>query len=159
MISNQDKKLLSPVLDRLLDGSQGKGNLQPHQMLRQLRESVRRDLEILFNTRYRCISPPKDCSNLEASVINFGLADLSTINLSSVDHRKRFCRDIEAAILRFEPRVKTVKVTSDQKFDAENPCIKFRVEAVLHTNPAPELIIFDSALDLITQSVDVSEIQ
>jgi type VI secretion system protein ImpF len=159
MHSNHDKKLLSPVLDRLLSGNQPKGQLQPHQMLKQLRESVRRDLEILFNTRYRCISPPKGCPFLEESVVNFGLADLSTINLSSLDHRKRFCKDIEAAILRFEPRIKTVKVTSDQKFDAENPCIKFRVEAVLHTNPAPELIIFDSALDLITQSVDVSEIQ
>ncbi|MBB3168798.1 type VI secretion system baseplate subunit TssE [Simiduia aestuariiviva] len=159
MHANQDKKLLSPVLDRLLDDNQSRSLMQPHQLLRQLRESVRRDLEILFNTRYRCISPPKECRHLNASVVNFGLADLSTINLSSAEHRKRFCHDIESAILRFEPRVKTVKVTSDQKFDAENPCIKFRVEAVLHTNPAPELIIFDSALDLITQSVDVSEIQ
>lgn len=158
-MQNHDKKLLAPVLDRLLDNGNAVNSSQPHQVLRQLRESVRRDLEILFNTRYRCISPPAGCQNLKSSLLNFGLADLATINLSSLDHRKRFCADIEATILKYEPRVKSVKVTSDKKFDAENPCITFRVEAVLHTNPAPELIIFDSALDLITQSVDVSEIQ
>ncbi|UTA46624.1 type VI secretion system baseplate subunit TssE [Simiduia sp. 21SJ11W-1] len=154
-----DKKLLAPVLDRLLDSGARTNGSQPHQVLRQLRESVRRDLEILFNTRYRCISPPAGCKELSSSLLNFGLADLATINLSSVEHRKRFCSDIESTILKYEPRIKSVKVTSDQKLDAENPCITFRVEAVLHTNPAPELIIFDSALDLITQSVDVSEIQ
>lgn len=157
MMNSADKKLLAPVLDRLMD--MGRGGSQPHQLLRQLRESVRRDLEILFNSRFRCISPPEGCNQLKSSLVNFGLPDLSTINLASQEHRKRFCRDIERAIITFEPRIKTVKVQSDSKIDPENPFITFRIEAVLHTNPAPELIIFDSALDLIKQSVDVSEIQ
>lgn len=130
-----------------------------HQVIRQLRESVRRDLELLLNTRYRCISPPSNCEELTRSLANFGLPDASTINLASQDHRKQFCKNIERAILTFEPRIKTVKVQSDSKIDPENPYIKFRIEAILHANPAPELIIFDSSLDLIKQSVDVAEIQ
>ncbi|AFU98097.1 type VI secretion system baseplate subunit TssE [Simiduia agarivorans] len=157
MMQSADKKLLVPVLDRLMD--QASINAQPHQLLKQLRESVRRDLEILFNTRFRCVSPPDGCNHLKSSLVNFGLPDLSTINLAAQEQRKRFCRDIEKAILTFEPRIKTVKVQSDSKIDPENPFITFRIEAVLHTNPAPELIIFDSALDLIKQSVDISEIQ
>lgn len=154
----REKRLLAPVLDRLLESSRNMDLHQPHQVLKQLREGVRRDLEYLFNTRYRCVSPPEGCDNLEYSNINYGLPDLSTINLSSIDSRKRFCRDIEKTILRFEPRIRSVKVTTQDKIDVEDPSIRFRVEAVLHINPAAEVIVFDSALNPVTQTVDVSEI-
>ncbi len=131
---------------------------QSHQVLRQLREGVRRDLEYLFNTRYRCISPPDTLLHLEESNINYGLPDLSTVNLSSLVSRKQFCRDIETTILHFEPRIRSVKVTTQDKLDVEDPSIRFRVEAVLHINPASEVIVFDSALNPVTQMVDVSEI-
>ncbi|MCA0894670.1 type VI secretion system baseplate subunit TssE [Microbulbifer agarilyticus] len=154
----REKRLIAPLLDRLLESS-GHIDLQrPHQVLRQLREGVRRDLEYLFNTRYRCISPPEAHQNLEGSNINFGLPDLSTINLTSADSRTRFCRDIEQTILEFEPRIRSVKVSTQEKVDVEDPSIRFRVEAVLHVNPASEVIVFDSTLNPVTQLVDVSEI-
>ena len=40
----QDKKLLAPVLDRLLEQNRDSDFSQPHQILKHLRESVRRDL-------------------------------------------------------------------------------------------------------------------
>jgi len=153
-----EKRLLAPVLDRLLENSRNTDLQRPHQVLRQLREGVRRDLEYLFNTRYRVISAPSQHRHLARSNINFGLPDLSTINLSSSDGRKRFSRDIERTILEFEPRIRTVKVTTQDKVDVEDPSIRFRVEAVLHVNPASEVIVFDSSLNPVTQLVDVSEI-
>jgi type VI secretion system protein ImpF len=158
MIKANEKRLLAPVLDRLLDSTNTSALSQPHQILRQLRESVRRDLEFLFNTRIRCLSPPSESQHLENSILNYGLPDLATINLNSVDNRKEFCRTIERCILANDPRIKSVKVKSDEKIDNEDPSIRFRVEAVLHTNPAPELIVFDSALNPINQTVDVQEI-
>jgi type VI secretion system protein ImpF len=152
-----EKRLLAPVLDRLL-GHGGDIN-QPHQILRQLRESVRRDLEFLFNTRLRCISPSEDAKHLQNSLLNYGLPDMATVNLTSADSRKDFCRVIERTILKNDPRIKSVNVKNDDKIDNEDPNIRFRVEAVLHTNPAPELIVFDSALNPISQTVNVSEIQ
>ena len=152
-----DKKLLAPIFDRLLGNKYG-ANPQPHQILRQLRESVRRDLEHLFNTRYRCMSAPKSCQNLDTSLINFGLPDLSTINLTSSQSRNDFCRQVEKAILNFEPRIRSVKVESIKDVDPEDPAIRFRIEALLHANPAPEVIVFDSALNPIDHVVDVSEI-
>lgn len=152
-----EKRLLAPVLDRLL-GNGGDIN-QPHQILRQLRESVRRDLEFLFNTRLRCISPQEDAKHLQNSLLNYGLPDMATVNLTSADSRKDFCRVIERTILKNDPRIKSVSVKNDDKIDNEDPNIRFRVEAVLHTNPAPELIVFDSALNPISQTVNVSEIQ
>ncbi|MCK7598878.1 type VI secretion system baseplate subunit TssE [Microbulbifer sp. CAU 1566] len=155
---SREKRLLAPLLDRLLTSSGGMDLNRPHQVLRQLREGVRRDLEYLFNTRFRCLSAPESHENLECSNINFGLPDLSTINLSSAESRKRFCREIERTIINFEPRIRSVKVTTQQNVDVEDPSIRFRVEAVLHINPASEVIVFDSALNPVTQLVDVSEI-
>ncbi|WP_413664118.1 type VI secretion system baseplate subunit TssE [Microbulbifer sp. CNSA002] len=154
----REKRLLAPVLDRLLQSSSKLDVHQSHQVLRQLREGVRRDLEYLFNTRFKCISAPSTHENLEQSNINYGLPDLSTVNLSSAASRKQFCRDIEKTILNFEPRIRSVKVTTQDKVDVEDPSIRFRVEAVLHVNPASEVIVFDSALNPVTQLVDVSEI-
>lgn len=157
MYAHQEKKLLAPLLDRLLDDSSNQK--QNYQIIRQLRESVRRDIEMLFNSRIRCLSVPAGCVEINKSLPNFGLPDLSTINLAAQEHRKQFCRDVEKAILAHEPRIRSVKVKTQDRIDPENPQITFRIEAVLHANPAPEIIVFDSALDLITQSVDVSEIQ
>lgn len=154
--NNGQKRLLAPVLDRLLDTS---GNLnQPHQVLRQLRESVRRDLEHLFNSRYRCVSPPDNSDYMKGSILNFGIPDLSTINMNSSSSRNDFCRLIEKTIMAHDPRIKSVKVKSEQQINNQDPSVHFRVEAVLHTNPAPELIVFDSTLNPVSQSVDVSEI-
>lgn len=154
----REKRLLAPLLDRLLVSSGQVDMHRPHQVLRQLREAVRRDLEYLFNTRYRCLSHPSEHEHLETSNINFGLPDLSTINLTASESRKRFCRDIERTILDFEPRIRSVKVSTQDKVDIEDPSIRFRVEAVLHVNPASEVIVFDSTLNPVTQLVDVSEI-
>ncbi|WP_299594491.1 type VI secretion system baseplate subunit TssE [uncultured Microbulbifer sp.] len=154
----REKRLLAPLLDRLLVSSGQVDMHRPHQVLRQLREAVRRDLEHLFNTRFRCLSHPPEHEHLETSNINFGLPDLSTINLTSAESRKRFCRDIERTVLDFEPRIRSVKVSTQDRVDIEDPSIRFRVEAVLHVNPASEVIVFDSTLNPVTQLVDVSEI-
>ncbi|QIL90434.1 type VI secretion system baseplate subunit TssE [Microbulbifer harenosus] len=156
---SKEKRLLAPLLDRLLASSADMDLYRPHQVLRQLREGVRRDLEYLFNTRYRCMSAPESHSHLENSNVNFGLPDLSTINLTSGENRRKFCREIERTIMNFEPRIRSVKVTTQQNVDVEDPSIRFRVEAVLHVNPAAEVIVFDSALNPVTQLVDVSEVR
>lgn len=158
MSYTHDKKLLAPVLDRLLEQNRDSDFSQPHQILKHMRESVRRDLEFLFNSRYRCMSPPSGLVHLEESNINFGLPDLSTLNMSSVDNRKAFCKKIEKSILIYEPRIKSVKVKTADTLDNEDPSIRFRVEAILHCNPVAEMIIFDSSINPITQTVDVSEI-
>ncbi|MBX2858642.1 MAG: type VI secretion system baseplate subunit TssE [Cellvibrionaceae bacterium] len=158
MPDHSEKKLLAPVLDRLLHKNSDDDFNQPHQILRHLRESVRRDLEYLFNSRFRCLSPPRDCKHLVDSNLNYGLPNLSTINLSSAVGRKQFCRSLEETIAHFEPRFKSVKVKMEENIDNEIPTINFRVEATLHTNPAPEIIILDSAVNPVSQTVDVMEV-
>ena len=153
-----DKKLLAPLLDRLITDDNQPYNSLPHQLIRQLRESVRRDLEHLLNTRYRCISAPENCQHLATSLVNYGLPDLSTINLVSKQSRQEFCQLVEQTILNYEPRIKSVRVHSPDAIDPEDPTIKFRIEALLHANAAQEIIVFDSAMNPINHLVEVSEI-
>lgn len=156
MYHKNDKKLMAPVLDRLLQKEDTRAN---HLQLRQLRESVRRDLENLMNTRYRCVSPDSDLKQVNKGLPNYGLPDLSTINLNSAEALSSFCRQIADTIRIYEPRIKSVKVESQKSIDPEDPTIRFRMEAVLHANPAQELLIFDSALDPVTQSIDILEMR
>ncbi len=154
----KDKPLVAPLLDRFLEQNKGTDFRQSHQIVRSLRESIRRDLENLFNTRYCCVSPPAGYSHLDDCVLNYGLPDLSTINMTSFDSRNEFCRRIEKAVRRFEPRIRSVKVKTDVAIDNEDPTIRFRVEATLNVNPLQEMIIFESALNPVNQTVNVSEI-
>jgi len=154
----KDKPLVPPLLDRFLEQNKSTDFRQSHQVVRSLRESIRRDLENLFNTRYCCVSPPEGYHSLNDSVLNYGLPDLSTINMTSFDSRNEFCRRIEKAVKSFEPRIRSVKVKTDTVVDNEDPTIRFRVEATLNVNPLQEMIIFESALNPVNQTVNVSEI-
>ncbi|HEY7773106.1 MAG TPA: type VI secretion system baseplate subunit TssE [Marinagarivorans sp.] len=158
MNPNDKKQLLAPLMDRLLNDSKTASYARPQAVIAQIRESVRRDLESLFNSRSCNRSPSRKYPHLQKSLLNFGLPDLSTINFSSKDDRKRFCSQVETAIKHYEPRVKSAKVCIGDKVDVEDPTIRFRVEAVLHVSPADETIIFDSAFNPISHSVDISEI-
>jgi predicted component of type VI protein secretion system len=54
---------------------------------------------------------------------------------------------LEEKILRYEPRLKGVRVTVSEG-EAENPLkIRLHLRAVLAVDPAPELV-FDTTLDL-----------
>jgi len=158
MSDRKEKLLIPPLFDRFLEQNKSADFRQSHQIVRTLRESIRRDLENLFNTRYCCVSPPEGYSHLDDSLLNYGLPDLSTINMTSYGSRSDLCRRIEKAVLKFEPRIRSVKVKTDTVLDNEDPTIRFRVEATLNVNPLQELIIFESALNPVNQTVNVSEI-
>lgn len=156
-MDNEYEVLTPPLLDRLLEQNKGKDLSQGYSLVSGLKESIRRDLEYLFNARFCRISPPQKYKNLDDSLINFGLPDLSVINMSSMESRKAFCRDIEVSIKRFEPRITSVKVTVPDVVDNENPEISFHVTAILNVNPLQDRVIFNSSLDPISKTVNVSE--
>ena len=65
-----DQPLVPSVLDRLLDDEPQNTHETPksrNQVLRDLKQSVRRDLENLLNTRWRCIAWPIPCRAIHGS--------------------------------------------------------------------------------------------
>lgn len=163
-MSRVDKKkhLRPSVLDRLIDNEphiQVEAEKNRHQQLGALRDSVRRDLENLLNTRFRMLSPAANYRELEKSLLNYGLPDLATVNITDPEKKMQFTRDLETILREYEPRFKSVKVTFIDNKDSIDRTLRFRVNATLYADPAPEIVVFDSILEPVSRSVNVEESQ
>ena len=158
---DKKKNLRPSILDRLLDDEpENQTEVDPgqHQRIKQLRASVRRDLENLLNTRFRIIAPPEDFEQLENSLLNYGLQDLATVNIIDKEKKKIFTQQLEQSLKNYEPRFKTVKVTYQENKDNTNRTLRFRIDATLYADPSPEVVVFDSILEPVTRNVSIEDI-
>ncbi len=141
--------LLPSVLDRLLDFEPEVSKEPPKsrtQLLRDLKQSVRRDLECLLNSRV-CVYPvPDDLPALKISVLNYGIPDFTGLAMGSRENRENLREIVEDTIRRFETRFKSVHVEIAEDFDLNKRSLRFRIDGVLHAEPAPEPVVFDSEL-------------
>ncbi len=153
-----DQLLLPSVLDRLID-EDPQVSQEPrrshNQLLRELKQAVRRDLENLLNTRVRGVSYSTDLAELKHSLASYGIPDLTGLSLGSPKDREEFRRTIQAVILQFEPRLKKLSVRLIDQTETMERTIRFHIEAVLQAEPAPEPIAFDSTVRLTTGSFEV----
>lgn len=146
--------LLPSVLDRLIDldpkvSTESQSGRNPTPL--QIKESVKRDLEWLLNSKQLLAHWPEDFQHLERSLLTFGMPDFSSSTLSSANHQDKLRRTVEEAIARFEPRLSRVSVTTveGREFDRS---LRFRIDAMLRVDPAPEPVTFDSVLQLTTRA-------
>lgn len=153
-----DQPLVPSVLDRLLDEEPELTRESPKsraQVLRELKQSVRRDLENLLNTRRSWLALPEDLKELEVSLVNYGIPDLTGADLGAAADRDEFRRTLEQVIRRYEPRFKTVRVEMVENAEPTDRVLRFRIDALLHAEPAPEPVVFDSSLQPATGTVEV----
>ena len=157
---DKKKKLRPSILDRLLDNDPGnnvEADRDKHQRLKELRVSVRRDLENLLNTRLRIVEPEDDYKELKNSLMNYGLPDLATINISDKMKKKAFIEQLESLLIEFEPRFKSVSVNYLENADELDRTLRFRIDATLYADPSPEVVVFDSVLEPVSRAVNVEE--
>ena len=155
-----EKDLRPSVLDRLLDDEPhitAESDKSRFRKVKDLRASVRRDLEHLLNTRCRVISPAANMKELSTSLYNYGLPDLATVNMLDVAKKKEFTRNIENIIRAFEPRFKSVRVNHIDSDDKTDRTVRFRIDAVMYADPAPEIVVFDSVLEPVLRTVTVED--
>lgn len=153
-----DQELVPSVLDRLLDDEPDKKSELPAsraQLLRDMKQSVRRDLENLLNTRWRCVEWPPAMSDLETSLVNYGIPDFTGANMGAPSDRETLRRVVEDVVRRFEPRFKTVRVDILKNSDDADRTVRFRIDALLHAEPAPEPVVFSSELEPTSGSFQV----
>jgi type VI secretion system protein ImpF len=149
-MADLDLPLLPSVLDRLIDDAPD----QPRdparhrgQHLAMLRDAVRRDLEALLNTPRRCLSPPPGLKELDQSLVEYGIPDLLSANAGAGGAREALRAGIEQTIRRFEPRFKAVTVTLIDSADRTDRTLRLRIDVLMHVEPAPEPMSFDSYLN------------
>ncbi|HEY7709913.1 MAG TPA: type VI secretion system baseplate subunit TssE [Candidatus Entotheonella sp.] len=147
--AGHNRGILPSVLDRLLDDqsepSQAQSSYHIHS-LDQVKQAVTRDLEALLNTRReRFEDLPPEFTEARQSLVNYGLPDFSALSLQSLEDRNRIRRVLEQTIALFEPRLTRVRVTLEA-LRAHEQTLRFRIDAMLRVEPAPEPVTFDAML-------------
>lgn len=117
------------------------------QSLRFFKEALKRDLEWLLNTRQPPIPELAGYPLAKASVINYGLPDITSLGLASASDHRRLRIAIETCLSNYEPRLTDVRVTL-QGSDSADHRLRFHIEGNMKLDPAPEEISFDTVLEL-----------
>ena len=138
------------LIDALVEGDDA-GSDSTGRRLRRLKENVRRDLQDLLNSRQRCIGWDSELEELKASVLDYGVPDLTGTNLASQERRAAFLRELEATIRRHDPRFQSVKVQSTDNTDPYDRTLRFRIEGTLRIESGAEQAVFDFMLEPVTR--------
>ncbi len=148
--AQQELRVTPSVLDRLLD-YEPNASREPvatrTKGLRQLKDSLRRDLEWLLNTRRLVDDGVADMPEIGSSVLTYGLPDFSHISLRSPSDQARMRRVLERTLEVFEPRLDAVAVTLEPVTRGDR-VLRFRIDARIRVEPAPEPVSFDMMLQL-----------
>jgi type VI secretion system protein ImpF len=134
------------LLDRLIDDKDNPLPTMRASSTNYFKDSVRRDLEWLLNTRAPIEAPHGKES--EHSLYTFGLPDISSISVLSYRDRQVLTKAIQSAIVKFEPRIQNPRVVLVTASDQRVQSIRFIIEGVLRMEPNPEPVAFDTVLDL-----------
>jgi type VI secretion system protein ImpF len=148
------------ILDRLVDLDPKVSTETPKsrsQSLRELKQSVRRDLEWLLNTRHSPDKVPEDLEEVNKSLAVYGIPDFTGLSSKSSDDRKNLAKSVEKALRVFEPRFMHLKVTLEES-DSAIRSIRFRIQATLRMEPTPEPIVFDTTLQVTKGEFQVKEV-
>jgi len=137
------------LLDRLIDPEAGGTAWRHGYSAEQMVEAVHRDLEELLNTRLLNTDIPEDCPEVRRSLVGYGLPDLASLQAFTPEQRAEIARVLETTIAHFEPRLRDVRATLLNPGETKERTIKFRIDARLSVEPAPE-VAFDTILELST---------
>ncbi|HLK67662.1 MAG TPA: type VI secretion system baseplate subunit TssE [Bryobacteraceae bacterium] len=146
------------LLDRLIDDVPKDGVEQPMTRARSvkiLKTSLRRDLEWLLNTRQTPEAVDGEFQELERSLYNYGLPDLTLLNWESTRDRNDLARMIEQVVATFEPRLRRIHVEPIGEIGPTKSTLRFQIEALLDMSPSPERISFDTVLQLSSGEIQV----
>jgi type VI secretion system protein ImpF len=141
--------LMPSLLDRLIDPDSGGTAWRRGYGVEQMVEAVQRDLEDLLNTRQSHMGISPEFSEVNHSILAYGLPDLTSLNAVTSQQRDEIGRVLEASIAYFEPRLRDIRATMVDAGDGKERTVRFRIEARLCLDPAPE-VAFDTILELTT---------
>lgn len=117
------------------------------QSIRFFKEALKRDLEWLLNTRQSPMPQLEGYPGARASIVDFGLPDISSLGLTSASDHRQLRIAMEACLRNFEPRLMNVRVSLEDA-DKVDRRLRFHIEGAMKLDPAPEEISFDTVLEL-----------
>jgi type VI secretion system protein ImpF len=111
------------------------------------RDSLKRDLEWLLNTRQPVIAAMESFPATAASVLNYGLPDIHSFDGSAGKERNQLTVALEKCIRSFEPRISHPRVFL-ARTDTLSRSLRFHIEGQVTYENMDEEIKFDTVLEL-----------
>ena len=110
---------------------------------------------------------PAEASQLEgltetsASIVTYGLPDLSNFSWANPQDCKKIAGLVERAIRTFEPRLmpRSVRCEISASEDAADFSVALHLEAILHVEPYSELVSFDSIADIAAGGIRIESFE
>jgi len=143
----RDQPLQASLLDRLIEEDGAGAADGPGPRLAEIKQSVRRDMEMLLNSHRLCARTQTGRDELDRSVVAYGIPDFTGLDLATEEDRDELVATIEATIKHFEPRFMAVEVTRLNNADDLDRTLRLRIEALMHADPAPEPLVLSSQFD------------
>lgn len=152
MSSRPGEVLRHSVIDRILADGGGGRSADLRIGVEELRRALRRDIEWLLNSKQPRLAAFAGRPECAASILNYGIPDITQFNGNSPSDRAELCRLVAAALRSFEPRLlrESVRVDFVEADGAAGRALQFRISGVLHVEPVHEPIAFDTSVDVET---------
>ncbi len=132
------------LLDRLCDVDEWPTTR--HSSMRMYRESVKRDVEYLLNSRRPPIAGMSAYPKAAASVMNYGLPDINSYSDSGTDQNSLLMAIIQT-LRNYEPRIQNLRVFI-VRTETMSRSLRFHVEGQIMFDTQVEDIQFDTVLEL-----------
>jgi len=71
------------------------------------------------------------------------------------ENQNRLIQIVRKAIEKFEPRLIKFTIELSRKVDNIDRTLSFRVDGLLHSEPFPEQVVFDTSLDVHSSEFEV----
>jgi type VI secretion system protein ImpF len=134
MNSSKSPTLTSSILDRLIEtdsiAKTGFGYTLP-----KMREAIRRDLEVLFNTLPVLDESSTVSPELRRSVLAYGFPDLTSLQGDPSRIQRLLVQQIQSTLSYFEPRLRDVRISPTGLNQFEDGTITVMIEARLTDSP------------------------
>ncbi|MEP6848460.1 MAG: type VI secretion system baseplate subunit TssE [Acidobacteriota bacterium] len=147
------------ILDRLIDYDPRSSQESPKSRstsLAELKQSVRRDLEWLLNSRKSIVEISDTLEETTRSVANYGLPDVIGLDIENPNEQAGLVRSIEVALSIFDPRFSNPRITLEP-ISSIDRVLRFKIEATLDIEPTPEPVVFDTVLKMGSSDFSVKE--
>jgi type VI secretion system protein ImpF len=150
--SKAEVLITQSLIDRLTDVEQWPETRTAS--INMYRESIKRDLEWLLNTRQVVMPELEGYPATAASVLNFGLPDIHSFDGSAGKEHNALTAALEKCIRTFEPRISQPRVFLTRS-DHLSRSLKFHIEGQVSYENMDEEIKFDTVLELISGEYEV----
>lgn len=114
--------------------------------VRRYENSVRRDLEWLFNSRRVKDDRLERYPQLRSSVFYYGIPDLNSEDPSRTHDKDELLHNMEDAVARFDRRLRDLTIEFGSQVLGSH-LLHFQIAGVVMMDPVPAEVAFQSSLD------------